>query len=202
MRHFSLSYLSPLIAAVFSIIGIAPADGALTLTINTASKTFTWSGSATSDPILLTVGSFRDFEIGFGAWQGGDNLNGAGSFDVEYDVSDYRVTFTESVPGRITAAPSVNALAVSIGNFSNESDRASSVSLTVEADNVAYTYADASTEVIDYLESLNGTNLYFKDSNGGDIRFSNLAGQIVVIPEPSIVALGALGAIGLLRRRR
>jgi hypothetical protein len=202
MRPFSLSYLSPLIAAVFSIIGIAPADGALTLTIDTASKTFTWSGSATSDPILLTIGSYRDFQIGFGAWHGGYNLNDDGAFDVEPDISDFTVNFREFHPGMITAAPSANALAVSIGNISNNSDRAISVSVTVEADNAAYTYSDVYFEVIDYLESLNGTNLYFKDSDGPDIRFSNLAGQIVVIPEPSIVALGALGAIGLLRRRR
>lgn len=199
----------PLVATLLAIAGLMPVHGAITLTIDTVAKTFTWDGSAISESITLAEGEAAYIRLGNGTWNGGtqtstgdESLSAGINFGSGWAMSFFKSPFI----GQIVVAPAPNTIVSDLGtimnSFSDSGTRTGTIS--VVADGVGYSYSDLSGGFIQYLESLDGVDLYFQNNKGGAgvSNIGNAVGQIVVIPEPATAALVALGATCFLRRRR
>lgn len=173
----------------------APAQAALTLTINTGNQTFTWSGSATSDTFNVASGNLSEFRIATDGDSStvGTPTSGAGSlgisstsfgFVASLNPAPGRPTIT-TTPGFFTQLGSVNAFIIP-----------ESGTITVTGDNIAYSYAGPAAAD---FESLDGASLFFQQDL---VNFGSSIGSITVIPEPSAFALLGCAGLLLLRRRR
>lgn len=201
-----------LIGAFFASLSLATADGAITLTIDSSAQTFSWTGSATSDPFVVAENSFVTIRLGSGTWIGG-SLSGTGtdSLDVQPNLpsNTFSAYYFDSIfNGQLILADTRNSFVSELGSIQNFGGGFGSgpiiASVSVNGDGEVYSYADYTDDSKAFLESLNGTQLYFQDERGGAGVFNigGPAAEIVVIPEPASAALLALGAISLFRRRR
>ena len=201
-----------LIGAFFAPLALATADGAITLTIDSTAKTFSWTGSATSDPVVVAENSYLNLRLGFGTWIGGVlSGTGSGSLAVQpiFPPGDFSASFSNSaIIGQLMVANTGNTLVSDLGTIQNSDDGSEggpiTASVSVNGNGQIYSYAEYPESSMAFLESLNGTQLYFQDERGGAGVFNigSPAAQVVVIPEPATAALLALGAISLCRRRR
>lgn len=190
-------------------LALTPVHAAITLTIDTAAKTFTWTGSATSDPFAVAEGGFEFIRLGSGTWNGG-TVSGTGEDALSADIdfgNGWPVYFSSSVfIGQLVVAELANTIVADLGfisnSFSDSGERTGTIS--VVGNGAANSYAGYLDESAQFLESLQGVDLYFQN-NGGGAGVTNIgapAGQIIVIPEPASAILVAFGALGIFRRRR
>lgn len=202
-------FLAPILAA----LGVMPAHGAITLLVDTNAKTFTWSGTATSDGFVVTDMIPKFIRLGMGTWNGGtvsEHGDGAISATLNTVSGSFTALLPGFNPGQLVMADSQNSLYTDLGsvmktfNGGFPGDETATVSLTITGDGQTYSYASSLPGEQAFLESLDGTDLYFQDFQGGlgTFNIGSAAGQIVVVPEPSTVLLGLAAPLALLRRRR
>lgn len=175
----------------------APAQAALTLTINTANETFTWSGSATSDNMVVAAGTLPIRIAANGDSSTSGNTTGTGQDSLALTPSFSGFFFADPDPGLPTITST--ALFANLGNLQASFGTASGT-INVVGDNVAYSYSGLSDPDKAVLEGLDGGSLFFQ-LDGSNVGSS--AGSIVtVVPEPSALALLSCAGLLLLRRRR
>lgn len=175
------------LAALLGSFGTARA--AITLTIDTASETFRFSGSDTG---TLSTGLFG----GYTAWAVGGTALPNGSFDVA-------PAFSANVGFGMLPQFGVFSNGLELDLVTLGSAAGATATFTANG-SVAFDYSGLPAAPKTTFESLIGTSVSNADAAGG---FSAL--RVVAIPEPSTYALcagfGALAAAGLrrfVRRRR
>lgn len=208
MNHLTRSTLLAASACLF-IFSCETASAAITLTIDTTAKTFTWSGSATSSPIVVMAGDSAYLRLGHGTWNGGSiSDTGGDSLVANMDFgSGWTVFFIESPSiGQIVVAEHADTIVTDLGfisnSFSESGNRTGTISVT--GNGIPNSYSGYLGESIQFIEGLNGVELYFQNFQGGAgvTNIGPAAGQIVVIPEPSAAVIASFAALALLRRRR
>ncbi|QJE97945.1 hypothetical protein [Luteolibacter luteus] len=180
------------IAGILALSAQIPAHAAVTLTIDTLAKTFTWSGTATSEAIVIPEDSMKSIRLGTGSWIGGTLVSNEGDGSLAPSlIGGSGVSVMEgSFNGIPIVAGSQNSVYMDlamlsyIGGFPEGPTLAA---LTITADEQVYSYAGLNGDALSYFESLDGTQLFFQDNQGGAGVFNigSAAGQIVVVPEPS-----------------
>jgi len=222
MRHLLPSpFRSLSVAGLVALIAQLPANAAITLTIDTISKTFTWSGSATSDSVELAKESPKIIQLGIDGWIGGIYISDDAGAPLGVSIAPPSPRHVDITPAFDTGIPTVtvnpsnpfdptNSIRVRLGNVEyrppfSEDPATVSASFSITGDGQAYSYATLNGNRTAYLESLDGTVLYFQDyQGGGSIVNIGTAGQIVVIPEPSsaLLLIAAPFLFSLSRRRQ
>lgn len=208
------------IAGILAIFAQIPAQAAITLTIDTLAKTFTWSGTATSDSVLVGDWSSKTIQLGIDSWIGGTYVNSGGGGALGVSLPPSNLFGTSVTPDSYAGIPIVavnpsnpldptNSIRIPLAlveyrRIFSEDPASAPATLSITGDGQAYSYAGAGQFRIDYLESLDGTELYFQDNQSGAGVFNiSSAGHIVVIPEPSsALLLIAAPFLFSLRRRR
>jgi hypothetical protein len=188
------------IAALAAICCSTAADAALTLTIDTNARTFSWSGSVTSEAYELNQYS-RWLQIGDDGFNGGQSFGFAPLLTLS-SAGNGIDTYSDD-PGQlilVTSGPSIHTDIATLG-YNSASPMLSPV--TVTGNNQTQGFVD---QAIPFFESLNGRTLYFYDvqlPTGGDpIRIGAPVGTIVVIPEPAVGLLSLGGLLMTFRRKR
>jgi hypothetical protein len=179
-----------------------PAQAALTLTIDTFSQTFTWTGGATSDAFAVEPLKSKFIRLGMGTRIGGSGLSfeGGGSLGVSFAGETGALIDLNPHPNAGISVMSDGTFYTSIATILNVDSlpeaEAALVSLSVSGDGQVYSFAGLSQTSLDYLTSLDGKGLYFQDNQGGAGVFNigSAAGQVVVIPEPSSALLLLVGS--------
>ena len=199
------------IAGILAIFAQIPAQAAVTLTIDTLAKTFTWSGTATSDFFSVPESEIKSIRLGTGSWIGGIAGDaGEGSLGVGLNPGSGASASLSAgswvgIPVLAGSQNSIYTDLAIVNNFSGIPEGPSTASLTITGNSQTYSYADLDSGTMSYLESLNGTQLYFQDDQGGMGVFDigSAAGQVVVVPEPSgaLFLLAAPLFLSLRRRR-
>lgn len=198
------------VAASLGMLALIPAQGAVTLTIDAFAKTLTWSGTATSDSFVIQEDDAFYVRLGIGDWIGG-TITGTGSGSLGASLNGVSgpgvFLSSSSFEGEVVVASVRNSIYTDLGsvqNFGGFSEGPATVSMSLTGDGLAYSYANLVGAEADYLESLNGTQLYFQDDQGGQgvFNFGGPAGQIVVIPEVSSALFVLAAPFAFLRRRR
>lgn len=199
------------IAGILAIFAQIPAQAAVTLTVDTLAKTFTWSGTATSDFFSIPELGSKSIRLGTGSWIGGiaDDV-GEGSLGVGLNPgsgasASLSVGSWAGIPVLAGSQNSIYTDLAIVSNFSGIPEGPSTASLTITGNSQTYSYAGLDSGSMSYLESLDGTQLYFQDDQGGMGVFNigSAAGQVVVVPEPSgaLFLLAAPFFLSLRRRR-
>lgn len=188
-------------AALAAIFCSGQVDAALTLTIDTNARTFSWSGSVTSEAYELNPFSYK-LQIGDAAFNGGQGFGVAPLLTVS-SVGNGIDRYSND-PGQLILAISGSSASIhtDIADFDYNSASPLLSPVTVMGNNQTQGFVD---QAIPFFEPLNGRTLYFYDvqlpAGGAPIRFGQPVGTIVVIPEPS-VALLSLGSMLLAVRRK
>lgn len=199
------------LTGVLAMLALLPAQAAVTVTIDTLAKTVAWSGSATSASFVVPHNDITFFRLGTGSWIGGTLVTSSGGGSIEANLgpgSALGLFFSDSFStGQIVVAGARDSFYTDLGSVTNSGDvpgGPASVSVTISGDGQAYSYAGLVAGAMAYLESLDGTQLYFQDDQGGAGVFNigGPAGQIVVVPEPSSALLLLAAPFLALRRRR
>lgn len=215
VTHVQLLPITPIrslsLTGVLAMLALLPAQAAVTVTIDTLAQTVTWSGSATSDTFVVPENDITYFRLGMGSWIGGTLVASSGGGSIEANLGPGSVSgvfFSDSFStGQIVVNGARDSFYTDLGtvsNFGPVPGGPASVSVTISGDGQAHSYAGLAAEVVDYLESLNGTQLYFQDDQGGAGVFNigGPAAQMVVVPEPSSALLLLAAPFLTLRRRR
>ena len=221
MRHpFSSPIRSLSVAGILAISAQVPAQAAITLTIDTLAKTFTWSGTATSGSVLVGDWSSKTIQLGIDSWTGGTYVSADGDGALGVSLPPSSLLGTSVTPDFYSGIPIVavnpsnpfdptNSIKIPLAEVEYrrilpQDPTSAPITLIITGDGQAYSYAGANQFRIDYLESLDGTELFFQDEQGGAGVFNiGSAGHIVVIPEPSsALLLIAAPFLFSLRRRR
>lgn len=210
MKHTHTLSRGLVLAGILCGLALGRAEAALTLTINPATKTYTWSGSATSADLMTPVGSTHVLRLGSGTWNGGSSSQGQVRLGVSYIQSSGGPAnhVAGGIYGGILVATGGGTLSTNLGSIqAGAGEPPGSVGqVTVSVINSApVSYAGFLAGDRAFIESLDGSPLFFQywDGGGSFVNFGTSAGQIIVIPEPSSSsALLLLGACGLMRRRR
>lgn len=201
------------ISAALALLAMMPAHGAMTLTVDTNLKTFVWSGTATSNAIVVMESTFMAIRLGMGDWNGG-STSGTGANSVVATlntVSGSGVTLMSGFgAGEFVIAGGQNSFYTDLGFIQKFSggglpgDGPATVSMTITGDGQSYSYAGFLPNNMAYLESLDGTDLFFQNNQGGlgVVNIGSAAGEIVVIPEPSSALLLLAAPLVILRRKR
>jgi hypothetical protein len=198
------------LAGILSGLALGRAEAALTLIINPITKTYNWSGSATSVDFTTPVGAMHIVRLGSGTWNGGTVSQDELTLAVSYILSSGGPAShvgggtSGSYGGIAVAIPAGSeTLSTSLGYIQGGSGPDSVGHLVVTPfTSASNSYAGFNVSMRTFIESLDGTPLYFQYWDGGPfVNIGPSAGQIVVIPEPSS-ALLLLGGCALMRRRR
>lgn len=188
------------LAALAAICCCTAANAALTLTIDTNAKTFSWSGSVTSEAYELNQYSQR-LQIGDDAFNGGQGFGFAPLLTVS--SAGNGIDAYSDDPGQPTLVTSGPSIHTDIANLSYNSASPMLSPVTVTGNNQTQGFVD---QAIPFFEPLNGRTLYFYDvqlpAGGAPIRFGAPVGMIVVIPEPSVALLSLGGLLVAYRRQR
>lgn len=197
---------------MLAALAAMPAEGAITLLVDTNAKTFTWSGTATSNSFVVAYGGFQNLRLGMGSWNGGTSTeNGNGGISTTLNVvSGSSTSLLEGFnPGQFVMASTQDSLYTDLGfvtkTFSSgfPGDETATVSLTITGNGQTYSYASSLANEQAFLESLDGADLYFQSYTGPvPLNLGSAAGEIVVVPEPSSALLALAAPLALLRRRR
>ncbi|MCW1917061.1 hypothetical protein OJ996_25960 [Luteolibacter sp. GHJ8] len=199
------------LTALLGILPAVPTQAAVTVTVDTLAQTVTWSGTATSPLLVIAESDYRSIRLGFGDWTGGESATS--SFEQSLNVSlspqsDWQIYLGESfASGQIVLAHSRDSFYTQLGFLTNTGSFSGgplSASLTISGDGVARSYAGLTASSLEFLESLDGTALYFQDDYGGAGIFNlgGPAGQIVVVPETSSILLLLIAPLLTMRRKR
>lgn len=198
------------LAGILSGLALGRAEAALTLIINTATKTYNWSGSATSEDFTTPVGSMHFLRLGSGGVNGGTVSQDQITLAVSYILSSGGPAShvgggsSGSYGGiGVTIPAGSETLSTSLGYIQGGSGLDAVGHVVVEPfSSASSSYAGFNVATRTFIESLDGTPLYFQYWGGGPfVDFGPSAGQIVVVPEPSS-ALLLLGGCALMRCRR
>ncbi|MGI9240589.1 MAG: PEP-CTERM sorting domain-containing protein [Verrucomicrobiales bacterium] len=197
-----------LIFSTLSSFAIAEAGAALTLVIDTSTKTAIWSGIATSG--VITSPQFQLIKVAVGtAPTANPTAENPAVTTTDAALTPVITSIGTGGPGA-TAGENpgrihVNAVEGSLQTLVAEIlDFTGGGTTTVEltGDGVAYSYTQLEPAQVAAFEALDGTELRFRDGNtlaGADY---GSAGFISVVPEPGSAALLGLGLAALLVRRR
>ncbi len=189
------------------------APAALVLTVDASAKTVTWSGSFTTAGIAGGF-DFPDFYLANTLTNNPNPsplqviANSAGSLSsVPSGFSGEPNTFQTSSGGEINITENISLISAYIANvfdFDTET-----YTFTTTGNDAAISYSGINAASQTFLESLDSTTLDLirRGDNAPANTIVGIAGggpaaTIVVVPEPSTIFLGALGALTLLRRRR
>lgn len=198
---------------ILSLLIPGISHAAVTLIVNTATKTLSWSGSATSSVIAVPFGSQANVGITTGvsntyngglsatsAVQSGPGLAMTVASGVTTvppsDNPSAGTVYSNTTTG--TGGPIVSALigAVLFIDGVNES------TFTVTGNPISYDYSTLGAAEEAFLESQDGVRLFFSDA----ITQSDwgTAGSILVVsvPEPQSLFFGFLGLFGLATQRK
>lgn len=208
MLHVS-PFRSLSLAGFLGLLAQLPAQGALTLTIDTIAQTFTWTGSATSDAFAVEPLKSKFIRFGMGTRVGGSSLSfdGGGSLGVSFAGETGALINLTPHPNAGVSVMSDGTFYTNIATILNVESlpeaEAMFVSLSVSGDGQVYSFAGLTPTSLDYLASLDGTLLYFQDNQGGAgvYNIGSAAGQVVVIPESSSTLLFLGGLTWLVARR-
>lgn len=188
------------LAMIGCVLTLAQANAALTLTIDTNAKTFSWSGSVTSEAYELNQYSAL-LQIGDDAFNGGQGFGYAPLLTISSTIGNGISAYNDEA-GQLVLVTTGPSIHTDIANLSYNSASPMLSPITVTGNNQSQGFVD---QAIPFFEPLNGRALYFYDVQlplGGDpIRFGAPVGTIVVVPEPSTAIL-VIGALGFIRRRR
>lgn len=193
-------------AGILTFLSQIPAQAAVTLTIDTQAQTLTWSGTATTGSFVVPAFSDKPIRLGTGTWTGGftvsDGDGSLGSNLTSGSVSG--LSFFPQYDGIPVVHDVQSSIYTNLGIVSNMSEFPVSVSLAIAGDDQGYSYAGSPAQIISYLESLDGTLLYFQDHQGGSniVNMGSAVGQIVVVPEPSAALFLLAAPLFLTTRRR
>ncbi|GAA5497440.1 hypothetical protein Rhal01_03636 [Rubritalea halochordaticola] len=192
------------------LFGAAPvAWSALTLTLDLSNMTATWSGEAELD-----INTLNDDDAKVYIATTRLNIPPLDGY-IETDPSSINETYsTEISNGSVSVAPNteriyIDAATMLIGvrvvdilDMDGPGLRSSNVVATGDGVSYSINFDNLDQGDIDYLSGANGSSLRFfrSDSPENDL---GAAGTVVVIPEPSHLAMmGLAGASLLVRRRR
>jgi hypothetical protein len=204
MKLPSFTRYHALLFAAVPIFALGSAEGALTLTIDTLSRTFIWSGTVTTDELLVNIRRYESYRIGTSSFNGGSTgiVAGAGALTLTRNgMADFT---RDSSLGEIYVTSAAGLGVWSTLGSTGQSVTPSEITFTLTGDGIPYAYAtgDTSQALLDVYASLDGQQIHVQRLESGS--FGNLGsaiGQVVVVPEPS-GALLLLVASGLLLRRR
>lgn len=208
MQHHlrSHSIRSLFTAGVLTFLAQIPAQAAVTLTIDTQAQTLTWTGIATTDSFVVPAFSNKSIRLGTGTWSGGfttsDSDGSLGASLASGRVSG--LSFTPEYDGIPVVHVVHNSIYTSLGIVDNRNESPVSVTLAIAGDGQGYSYAGTPAQALSYLETLDGTLLYFQDvqSSANILNMGSAVGQIVVIPEPSSALFLLAAPLFLSTRRR
>jgi hypothetical protein len=198
-----LPKLSHSLALIALACAFAKAEAALTLTIDTDARTFSWSGSATSEVYELNQYSY-ELQIGDEGENGGLGFGYSPLLTTPSTLTNGISAFSSDAGQLILAIRGTSAdVHTSIGDLAYNVASPVLEPITVTGNNQAQGFVD---QAIPFFEQLNGRTLYFYDVQvpaGGDpIRFGAPVGTIVVIPEASAGMLSLLGGLLIAGRRK
>ncbi|QJE99103.1 PEP-CTERM sorting domain-containing protein [Luteolibacter luteus] len=199
---------------------VTAADAALTMTINTWDRTYSFSGSFTTAYIPLNGGNGSPFfyigtgigTTGYGMGMGdiltvGTSSTGEDGYDVgfsHYLPSGIGVALSGEEPGTLEILSYLGEIVVFDGEGNGVLDvpPGAAMSWTLTGNGWIQPMSPGSLpEYEAFLPTLDGAPLYlFQGTNPSNI-VSAVMGQVVLVPEPSS-ALLLLGSSGLLLRRR
>lgn len=185
------SAVSSLVAAIaMSLVGSTAAHAELSLVINTATKNFWFSGTATGTPLFNPVGPL--YEAAWYVGSGGVN-EGTVAIDSTY-LTPTGNTFLEPDSGYLGAFQGVNSRVALFLYFNT----ASSVTLQGLGPSSAGYYGDWGADQQGRLESYIGGSLPLEVGSG--------FGALAVVPEPATYAMtlagAAVGGFSIWRRRK
>lgn len=196
-------YRALLISAA-SALALGSAEGALTLTIDTLSHTFVWSGAATGDLIPVTAWENENFRLGDGSFNGGTTAgSGAGAITITNSGSS---SFTQQTSGSVYIASNTAAgtFYAYIGNAFGGSSGAD-VRFNFTTDGLAYSYSwvGIPQNHLEFYGTLDGRELFVQRLDGTQwVNVGAAIGEVVVVPEASSSLMMLGGVSGLLLRRR
>lgn len=189
------------------LLTIASAPAMLTLTIDTGNLTVAWSGSVVSDAIPTPAPFDQPTIIVSTAHT--SNPTGPGPY-VQLGAMGIDMTFATSIgTGTVNSASprlyvdGTNDLVSEIVASIIDINGGGSSTLTLTGDGVAYDYGAVglSAAQLMTLANMSGETLRFYRTDNPGTDFGT-AGNVLVIPEPAVFALGSLGLLALLTRRR
>lgn len=199
------AFLSLVLIALSSVT----VNASLVLIIDSAHRTLTWTGTATSEPISITEGEMLPYiRLGFGKWNGGTIGGESGlNITVPDPTPSHHFIYDDA---RVVIAPVRGSLYIHLGTYYHYSDDpyfdVNFSPITVSGNDVTFSFLQSLDDHWEFLESLDGHTLYFQQDFGGRgvYNYGDPAGIIIVIPEPAITVLltSGLCAALLLQRRR